>query len=58
MVVRNWMPWVDETKSATDTLNFIRMASKAADDGTQFHYAILLDEKLVGVVGFNRIEKN
>jgi ribosomal-protein-serine acetyltransferase len=56
--LRNWMPWVDGTKSVTDTLDFIRMASKAAEDGTQFHYAILLDEKLVGVVGFNRIEKN
>jgi len=56
--LRNWMPWLDDTESATDTLDFIRMASKAADDGTQFHYAILLDGKLVGVVGFNRIEKN
>jgi hypothetical protein len=22
--LRQWMPWLDETKSATDTLNFIR----------------------------------
>jgi ribosomal-protein-serine acetyltransferase len=56
--LRNWMPWVDDTKSATDTLEFVRRASKAAADGMQFHYAILLDEKIVGVVGFNRIEKN
>jgi ribosomal-protein-serine acetyltransferase len=56
--LRNWMPWVDDTKSATDTLDFIRRASIAATDGVQLHYAILLDEKLVGVVGFNRIEKN
>jgi ribosomal-protein-serine acetyltransferase len=55
--LRNWMPWVDDTKSATDTLDFIRRASKAAAEGVQFHYAILLDEKLVGVVGFNRFEK-
>jgi ribosomal-protein-serine acetyltransferase len=56
--LRDWMPWVDDTKCATDTLNFVQRALKAAAEGMQFHYAIYLDDKLVGVVGFNRIEKN
>jgi len=56
--LRNWMPWVDDTKTVADTLDFIRRTSKAAAEGNEFTYAIVLDKKLVGVVGFNRIEKN
>jgi ribosomal-protein-serine acetyltransferase len=55
--LRQWMPWLDETKSASDTLNFIRRSLNSATDGTQYHYALLLDGELVGVVAFNNIEK-
>ena len=55
--LRQWMPWLDETKSASDTLNFIRRSLDSATDGTQYHYALLLDGELVGVVAFNNIEK-
>ena len=51
------MPWLDETKSASDTLNFIRRSLEGATAGTQYHYALLLDDELVGVVAFNNIEK-
>src|SRR3984957_271609 len=51
------MPWLDETKSASDTLNFIRRSLVAATAGTQYHYALLLDGELIGVVAFNEIEK-
>ena len=55
--LRQWMPWLDETKSASDTLNFIRRSLESATAGTQYHYALLLDGELVGVVAFNNIEK-
>ena len=55
--LRQWMPWLDETKSASDTLNFIRRSLESATAGTQCHYALLLDGGLVGVVAFNSIEK-
>jgi ribosomal-protein-serine acetyltransferase len=55
--LREWMPFFDETKSASDTLNFIRRSIENATAGTQFHYALLLDSELVGVVAFNSIEK-
>ena len=55
--LRQWMPWLDETKGASDTLNFIRRSLQSATDGTQYHYALLLDGELVGVVAFNNIEK-
>jgi ribosomal-protein-serine acetyltransferase len=55
--LRQWMPWLDETKSASDTLNFIRRSLEGATAGTQYHYALLLDGDLIGVVAFNNIEK-
>ncbi len=55
--LRQWMPWLDETKSASDTLNFIRRSLVAATAGTQYHYALLLDGELIGVVAFNEIDK-
>jgi hypothetical protein len=41
--LRQWMPWLDETKSASDTLNFIRRSLESATAGTQYHYALLLE---------------
>jgi len=35
---RQWMPWLDATKSASDTLNFIRRCLECAAAGTQFNY--------------------
>jgi ribosomal-protein-serine acetyltransferase len=55
--LRQWMPWLDETKSASDTLNFIRRSLEGATAGTQYSYTLLLDDELVGVVAFNNIEK-
>ena len=55
--LRQWMPWLDETKSASDTLNFIRRSLDGTTVGTQYSYALLLGGKLVGVVAFNNIEK-
>ena len=39
--LRQWMPWLDETKSASDTLNFIRRSLESATAGTQYHYTLL-----------------
>jgi ribosomal-protein-serine acetyltransferase len=55
--LRQWMPWLDETKSPSDTLNFVRRSLEGATAGTQYSYAILLGDEVVGVVGFNNIEK-
>ena len=55
--LRQWMPWLDETKSASDTLNFIRRSLEGTTTGTQYSYAILLGGELVGVLSFDNIEK-
>ena len=51
------MSWLDDTKSASDTLNFIRRGLECAAVGTQFNYGLFLDGDLVGVAAFNNIEK-
>ncbi len=56
--LRRWLPWLDGVKSASDTLNFIQRCSECAAAGTEFHYALLLDGEIVGLVSFNSIEKN
>jgi ribosomal-protein-serine acetyltransferase len=51
--LRQWLPWLDEI----DTLNFIRRSLEGATAGTQYSYALLSGDELVGVVAFNSIEK-
>jgi len=55
--LRQWMPWLDETRSSFDTFNFVRRSLQGATTGTLFSYALRLDGELVGVVAFNSIEK-
>jgi ribosomal-protein-serine acetyltransferase len=55
--LRQWASWVDGTKTTSDTLKYVRLCLKFAVSGTGFHYALLLDGEIVGVVTFNTIEK-
>ena len=55
--LRQWMPWLDGAKTTSDQVRFIQRCSECAAAGTQYHYALLLDGELVGVVAFNSIEK-
>src|SRR3984893_14764604 len=49
--------WVDGTTTKSDTLKFVRFCLESAVSGTGFHYALLLDGEIVGLVAFNSIEK-
>jgi ribosomal-protein-serine acetyltransferase len=49
--------WVDGTTTKSDTLKFVRSCLESAVSGTGFHYALLLDGEIVGLVAFNSIEK-
>ena len=55
--LRRWAPWVDETTTRSDTLKFVRFCLDSAVAGTGFHYALLLNGEIVGLVTFNTIEK-
>lgn len=53
--LREWLAWVDETKSASDSLKFIESATQSEAGGTGLTTGILYKEKLAGVVGFNTL---
>jgi ribosomal-protein-serine acetyltransferase len=55
--LRQWMPWLDEVISVSDSLNFIHRCLVCAAAGTQFNYALFLDYEMVGIVAFNSVEK-
>jgi RimJ/RimL family protein N-acetyltransferase len=49
--------WVDGTTAKSDTQKFVRFCLDSAVSGTGFHYALLLDGEIVGLVTFNNIDK-
>ena len=55
--LRRWASWVDGNTTASDTLKFVRFCLEFALSGTGFHYALLLDGEIVGLVTFNCVEK-
>jgi ribosomal-protein-serine acetyltransferase len=55
--LRRWASWVDGTTTTSDTLKFVRFCLQSAVAGTGFHYALLLDGEIVGLVTFNTVEK-
>lgn len=54
--LREWMPWIDATKSADDTKKFIRasMEQYARNDG--FNAAIRYKGAVAGCIGYHRID--
>jgi ribosomal-protein-serine acetyltransferase len=54
--LREWMPWVDATRTADDILAFIRrsMEQFAANNG--FSAAVWADGSIAGVIGLHKID--
>ncbi|MBO8172195.1 MAG: GNAT family N-acetyltransferase [Bacillaceae bacterium] len=54
--LREWLPWVDDTRHPDDTRRFIQTAIRqdASNDG--FHAGIWYQGKIAGVIGFHRID--
>src|SRR5271156_4706983 len=55
--LRRWMPWLDGAKDISDQLKFIQRCSEGAAAGKAFHYALLSDGQIVGMISFSSIEK-
>jgi ribosomal-protein-serine acetyltransferase len=53
--LREWLPWVDGTRSPEDTEAFIRLTRKQLVDNNGFQTAIRHRGTLVGVVGHHAI---
>lgn len=56
--LRQWLPWVDPTKSVEDTKSFIRESMAKNSNGAQLTTFILDGEKVVGSVGAVRFDKD
>lgn len=52
--LRQWLPWVDSTKSPSDSQNFIQ---STLDNKNCAQFGIWYKGKLVGAIGFNSIHK-
>jgi ribosomal-protein-serine acetyltransferase len=54
--LRQWLPWVDGTRSSDDTRQFIRMMLQRLAEGAEYGLGILYHDELVGAIGLS-IEK-
>jgi ribosomal-protein-serine acetyltransferase len=55
--LRQWLPWLDFVMQVDDTRDFIARAMKQFAENVGLVAAICHDGRIVGVVGFNRIEQ-
>ena len=54
--LREWLPWVDGTKSLKDTKNYIDLSQKGEKDGKLLNLVVIWKGDVVGVTGFNTID--
>ncbi len=54
--LREWLPWLDGTQTVGDTESFILSVMRQFAETRAFSTGIWWDAKLVGVIGFNRID--
>ncbi|MBI4669530.1 MAG: GNAT family N-acetyltransferase [Elusimicrobia bacterium] len=54
--LKQWLPWVENTKTSVDTLRFIQGAVKAFSEKTALHMGILFRGQLAGVVGLRYVD--
>ena len=55
--LRQWLPWLDGTKSANDTRDFIRAQLHQFARGEALHVTIFSNGSVAGVAGFNQIDQ-
>ena len=55
--LREWLPWVDATRSPVDSRKFIEMSYAQFHKGTAISYGIRVNGNLAGVVGFHGFDR-
>ncbi|MFC4558442.1 GNAT family N-acetyltransferase [Virgibacillus kekensis] len=55
-VLRQWLPWVDGTKTIEDSKTFIRLAEKSLIEKRGLTTGIFYENNLAGVIGFNNFD--
>ncbi|MEN2766830.1 GNAT family N-acetyltransferase [Ornithinibacillus xuwenensis] len=54
--LREWLPWLDQTKTERDSKNFIQSAEQGFIDRNGLTLGIYYHQKLAGVIGFNSFD--
>lgn len=54
--LRQWLPWLDRTKTSADTRNFIRDTLEQFGDSGGVVAAICYENSIVGIIGHNHID--
>ena len=54
--LRQWLPWVDFTKTPSDSLEYIEMSRKAYAEKVSLNAAILYRGEIAGIAGYNWID--
>lgn len=56
--LREWLPFIDQTRSSADTAAFITATMKQFGDHNGFQAGIWYEGKVAGVIGFHKIDWN
>jgi ribosomal-protein-serine acetyltransferase len=56
--LRQWMPWLDSTNNVTDIENFIKSTLQQFANNEGFAAAICENERIIGIIGLNRIDRD
>ena len=54
--LRRWLPWVDRTKSADDTREFIRMSLQQFANNEGLVAGIWAKDEFAGTIGFHKVD--
>lgn len=57
LALREWLPWLDDTKTVQDTKDFIQSGAESFALGNSLNCAIVYRGEIAGIAGFNEINK-
>lgn len=55
--LKQWLPWLDNVKSAEDTKSFCLHNLNLFKEGKALHLTIFHEDKIAGVLGYNDIDQ-
>ncbi|MGE4403716.1 MAG: GNAT family N-acetyltransferase [Desulfobulbus sp.] len=55
--LKQWLPWLDAVTKSSDTKDFIEAQLLRFQQGEALHVTIFYQDKIAGVLGYNRIDK-
>ena len=54
--LRQWLPWLDGTMSASDTRRFIQRSIEQAENDSSFQFGIYCEGILAGMIGYHSVD--